>query len=192
MEVRDPLEDKCNRLLSEFEQDPPERVWEHLRERLHPGQGGGSFWTRLPFIRFLRSKPLGFHLTLGGIALGLALTLIYLDARSHYSIRGHAYAGHARLKEGSAMLFLTNDKSMPWDSLSHACSAVVDRSGHFRFSRIRPGRYLLRVSPGQGSQESGSFLPTWFERRDKPDSCDVLILAGDNRYVDVFLMVKPE
>lgn len=192
METRDPLEEKVKSVLTGFKEEPPGQVWENLRMHLHPELQRQPFWRRIPFVRFFRNKPLGFHIAVGGITLGLAFSLVYINSRNYHAVRGHAYAGQVRLNDGTAGLFRVADQALPWDSVSHYRSSVVDTKGHFQFSRVRPGRYLLRVAPAQGSREAETFLPTWFSRYEGSDSCDVITISGADCSADIVLLKKQD
>jgi len=188
MEIKDPLEDKFNAAFSGFEQEPPPGVWEKLRGQLHPELQRQSFWSRIPFIRFFRNRPPGFHIAIGGITLGLTLGLIYLNSGDHHAIRGHAYAGQVRLKQGSSVLFRLEDQTLPWDSVNPFRTERMDEKGHFRFSRLRPGRYVLLITPDRGSETAKRFIPTWYDRCERSDSCSVIELTDQDVTLDAILL----
>jgi hypothetical protein len=190
MEENDPITDKFKSAFSDFEQEPPARAWENLHKSLHPGLLPGGFWSRIAAFSLLPDKPLGFYFILGGVAFSLFLTVIYLGSGGSFAIRGHAYAGEARLCRGVAGLFQVNDKTMPWDSVEYYRSAVIDNSGHFQFSKVNSGHYLLRISPEQNSETAAKFLPAWFDRHESSDSCQLITINRGDVNIDAHLLKK--
>jgi hypothetical protein len=192
MEEKDPIESKFKSSFSDYEKEPPAKVWENLSRELHPEPTPGNFWTHISPFTLLTQKPLGFYLTLGGIALSLFITTVYFGIRGRHTIRGHAYAGEVRLRHGSAELFQVTDNVMPWDSATHYRSAIIDNYGHFQFTKVRAGKYLLRITPEENSETAKKFLPSWFDQHEKSDSCNLIILQTADLYTDVHLVAKSE
>jgi len=190
MEEQDPIADKFKTSFSGFEKEPPAGVWEKIRQELHPDPGPGSFWTRFSAFTWFTNNPIVFYLSIGGIAMSLFVSTVYFGFRNHLTIRGHAYAGDIRLNGGSADLFRIADKTMPWDSATHYRSAIIDIYGHFQFSRIKNGSYLLRIAPDRNSVETEKFLPSWYDRYERSDSCNLIILQNADINVEAKLIKK--
>ncbi len=188
MEKRDFIEDKLGSTFSDFEQEPPERVWENVHRNLHKA----GPWSRFSAFLHLTTRPLGFYLAWGGFAAGMILTIVLIGTRSHGVVRGHAYSGDTRLHNGIADLFLVSDKALPWDSVAHARSAMVDNFGHFQFSNIGSGNYLLRITPDKTSGESDKYLPSWYEQDEKSDSCQLIRINEKDVIVEIHLIEKTE
>ncbi len=188
MEEKDPIENKFNTTFSGYEQEPPSRVWDNISGKLHPGVKHAGFLARILAFSFFRNKPILFFLTIGGISVSLLFTGVYFGFKNHPTIRGHAYAGEARLNRGSAELFQVADKVMPWDSVTHYRSAIIDNFGHFQFSRVGAGNYLLRIAPEESSEAAKNFLPSWFDRYATSDSCTRITLGNKDVNAEVHLV----
>jgi len=187
---KDPIEDKFRSAFADREQEPPARVWENLDKALHAGPGPAGFWTRIAdYFLFHGLHPV-FYITLGSVAIGLVAITVYLGPMRHYVIRGHAFAGEKRLCRGTAELFKVSDKTLPWDSVGHYSSAIIDNYGHFQFSRVRNGKYLLRTSPEKNSDAASCYLSTWFDRHERSDSADLIIVERGDINADARLIPK--
>jgi hypothetical protein len=192
MEEKDPIEDKFRSSFSDYEKDPPVRAWENLVNGLHAEPVPGGFWSHLSLFSLFTKLPLGFYLTLSGITAGLFMTVFYFGFKDHHSLRGHAYVENARLQGGSAELFHVADKAMPWDSATHYRSAIIDKSGHFQFSRVEDGNYLLRVAPDEYGEEARRFSPSWYEKNATSDSCTLVVISGGDVSMEVHLLLNGE
>ncbi len=190
MEEKDPIEKLVNSAFSDFEKGPPDRVWEKLQAKLHPEPAPAGFWARLIAFFHLPEWPVGWYLVLAGTAVSLMLTMGYFGLSRHHMIRGHAYAGELRLCRGTAMLFEVADKTMAWDSVSYFRSAIIDDYGHFQFSHVRDGNYILRIAPERNSEAAKKFLPSWFDRCEKSDSCLVIHVNTSDVNVEAHLILK--
>ncbi|MDP1622921.1 MAG: hypothetical protein Q8M08_11360 [Bacteroidales bacterium] len=188
MEETDPIEDKFRSSFSDYEKEPPERVWEDLVRELHPELRPASFWSRIPMFSLVTNKPIWFYLIMGGFTFSLFVTIIYLSSDNHHAIRGHAYAGDVRLHSGSAELFQVADNVLPWDSATHYRSAIIDKYGHFQFLRVKAGKYLLRVAPDRNSDQAKMYLSSWYDRFEKSDSCKPILLSDNDINVEVHLI----
>lgn len=127
---------------------------------------------------------------MAGAAIIFFLAIVYFASNDHHSIRGHAYAGESRLCRGVAVLFRIADKLKPWDSVSHYRSAIIDDQGNYKFSRVKRGTYLLRISPEESSETAKMFMPSWFDQHESPDSSHVILLKADDVNADVHLLAK--
>jgi hypothetical protein len=192
MDEKDPIENRFRSAFSEYEQEPPDRVWEHLHEELHPEPGAGGFWSRLMAFSPFPQMHLGFYLTLGGAGFAIILTIVFLGYGSHRTIRGHAYAGEARLRHGMAVLFRVTDITMPWDSATHYRSALIDEYGHFQFAKVGEGKYILRITPDEHSETAKKFLPSWYDRHKTSDSCNLITIENNDVNTEVHLVLKDE
>ena len=192
MEEKDPIENRFKSSFAGYEKEPPARVWENLSRELHPEVKVAGFWTRIFTFSLLAPKTLGFYLTLGGIAVSMFFTVVYFGSGEHRTIRGHAYAGRVRLHHGSAELFQVADKAMPWDSATLYRSAIIDNYGHFQFSRIKTGKFILLISPEINSESEKKFLPSWYNQHEGSDSCSMILINGDDVNIEVHLVEKGE
>ena len=192
MEETDPIEKKFKAAFSEFEKAPPAGAWENLRMELHPVPVPAGFWSRIFSFSLLSAKPLTLYISLSGIAILAFFSVIYFGSMSRHTIRGHAYAGSSRLERGTGVLFEVSDKVMPWDSVSYYRSAVVDERGHFQFSRVAEGKYLLRVEPEPGSEIIRIYFPTWHDQHETSDSCSLLIVDRQDITVEMRLKARVE
>ncbi|MEI7982941.1 MAG: hypothetical protein WCI71_14920 [Bacteroidota bacterium] len=191
MEKPDNIEEKFRESFSGFIASPPDRVWEELRNNLHPVTRAEGFWTR--FIDFTKPSPVLVR-TYTGIAMAsviLFLAIVYFVVHDHHSIRGHAYAGETRLCGGSAILYKVEDKIKPLDSIDHYSTVDIDNNGYFLFQRVETGRYLLRISPPVSSETTEKFQPSWFDQHINPDESDMIVIASDDVNADVHLQQKP-
>lgn len=190
MEDKDPIEDKFRETFADFEEEPPARVWDNLGNILHPVPGNPGFWSRIADTLLVNGLHPVFYLTFSGVAICLVIALSWLGSGHHCVIRGHAYAGESRLTRGIAGLFQVADKVMPWDSVTQCRTELVDRHGHFQFSGIGKGLYILRVAPEEGSEQAEKFQPTWFDRSQNQDSCRLITVSGKDINAEVHLMAK--
>jgi hypothetical protein len=186
MEKKDLIEDKFRSSFSDFEKEPPSRVWKNVQRNLH--QTGP--WSRFLAFLHLSARPLGFYLAWGGVTAGVILTVFLIGTRKHGVVRGHAYAGEARLHNGIADLFCVSDNTLPWDSVAYSRSAMIDNYGHFQFSNIGSGNYLLRITPDKTTGESDKYLPSWYEHDEKSDSCKLIVIDGKDVNVEIQLIEK--
>ncbi len=190
MEEKDTISDKFKSAFADFEREPPERVWDHLRSKLHPAQKPENNRVGIfGYFLFSSRKP-GFYLVSGMIVLLLFLTIVYISSGDHYKINGHAYTGEARLCGGTAVLFQVSDKQLPWDSATHYRSANIDGNGHYTFPKVVPGKYLLRIAPDEKSESAQKYLPSWFEQYSASDSCHLIIVDFEDVNADVHLIEK--
>jgi hypothetical protein len=190
MEEHDLIGDKFKSAFSDFEKEPPARVWENLSRELHPEPKTESFRSRLAAFSFFPSRQPGFYFALGGMAVILFLAVVYLASDDHHAVKGHAYAGDVRLCRGTAVLFKVADKSMPWDSATQYRSAAIDDKGHYQFPEVEHGKYLLCITPVGNSEASKKFLPSWFDQHANSDSCHLIVIDDADVDADVHLMEK--
>jgi hypothetical protein len=188
MDPKDPIENKFKSAFSGFEQPPPPEVWDHVHAALHPVPGPAGLVAWVKKLSFLLHLHPGFYFAFSGAGFVLFVTLGYFVLTGHQAIRGHVYAGTARLNDGQAELFEVADRSMPWDSVKHYRSAVIDHYGHFRFAGVASGRYLLRVSPAEHSETAKRYQPTWFEKHTTSDSCNVIGVKKEDVRVEMVLV----
>ncbi len=186
MEKKDPIEDKFGTAFGNFESEPPPGMWEQIHRDLHPGTTPPAWWNHLPFSFFLH-KSLGFYLAISGISFGLIFSVFYFGPGRRHDIRGHAYAGQLRMQQGTATLFISADRALPWDSLTFQRSAIIDRYGHFRFPRVPEGNYVLRIAPDPLSEEGRKFLASWYDRCEVSDSCRRFSLSDRDLTLEVHL-----
>ncbi|MCX6304864.1 MAG: hypothetical protein NT040_07840 [Bacteroidetes bacterium] len=190
MKENDPIEHKFRQSFSNFEEEPPSGVWENLQKELHPPLQPGNIWIRTAAFFHLTGKSVVYSIALGGAALGFFVSVAYLALRDRHTIRGHAYSGNVRLHNGSAELFEVADNTIPWDSATHYRSAIIDNYGHFRFAKIRPGKYMLRIAPDRNSEPAKNFLPAWYEQCEDADSCKLIIISNQDISLEVHLIPK--
>jgi hypothetical protein len=190
MEENDLLENKFRSSFSDFGKEPPERVWENIRSKMHPEQDTAGFWSR--FCAFFRLNELspGVYVALGGVVVLLFLVAVYLISDDYQTIRGHAYAGESRLNRGTAILFRVVDKAIPWDSAAHYRSAIIGTNGLYQFRKVEPGKYLLRIAPEANSDDAEKFQPSWFDQHETPDSCHLIIVNNGDVNADVHLIAN--
>jgi len=192
MEENDLIGNKFKSAFSDFEKEPPARVWENLSRELHPEPKLESIWSRIAAFSLFPDRQIGFYLALGGAAVILFLTVVYIASTDHHAIRGHAYTGEVRLCRGTAVLFKVSDKAMPWDSATHYRSVMIDDNGHYQFPKVGTGKYLLRITPDGNSEAANQFLPSWYDQHETSDSCHLIIINDEDVNADVHLMQKDE
>ena len=192
MEEKDHLENKFKSSFIDFDIEPPDRVWENLSRELHPEPNSETIWSRIAAFSIFRERRLGFYLALGAAAIIIFLTIVYIGSTDYHAIRGHAYTGEVRLCRGTAVLFKVADQVMPWDSVSRYRSAMIDDNGHYQFSHVEAGKYLLRISPDGNSEAAVKFLPSWFDQHDNSDSCHLIIVNKEDVNADVHLISNSE
>ncbi len=190
MENSDNIEHKFKTTFTDFAQDPPSRVWENMRNELHPGPKPETYWMRITGSSLFPERRIRRYIAFAAASVLLFMAIIYFASNDHQSIRGHAYAGETRLCGGMAILFRVTDKKEPWDSVNHYRSSLIDENGYYTFSGVAPGNYLLRIMPEEHSEASKSFMPSWFDQHEKPDSSHVIAISTDDINADVHLMVK--
>jgi hypothetical protein len=188
MNKKDPIENKFKSAFAGFEQEPPAEAWSNLERALHPDAPPGGFLGRIASLTLFAEKPLVFYIALAGISLGLFVGIFYFGSREYYAVRGHAYAGDVRLAGGVATLFEIDDKALPWDSLNYRRSDNIDPYGHFRFSGLKPGNYLLRIAPEQGSANSKKYKPSWFDAQALSDSARVIVIDHGDVVLETHLI----
>jgi hypothetical protein len=190
MEEQDPIENKFKSTFSGFEKEPPAKVWENLHMHLHPLPHPLGFWAKiLKFPKLLHLHPV-FYLSFSGVAIATSITVVWFFTLGRYEVRGHAYAGGARLSSGRAELFEVKDKAMPWDSVTHFRSAIIDHFGHFQFSRVGSGKYLMRIAPDEEAEVAKSYAPCWFDGHERSDSADLVEVAKSDKNLEVRLVRK--
>ena len=96
------------------------------------------------------------------------------------------------MSSGNVELFVVADKAMPWDSVTHYRSALIDHFGHFQFARVSQGRYLLRIAPEENSETAKTYAPCWYKGHERSDSADVVLVERKDVVVDVKLMKNGE
>jgi len=192
MENPDSIEQKFKSSFSEFEQAPSAHVWDNLRNKLHPEPEPGNLWLRKTGSYLLPDRQMRRFIAFAAAAVILALAVVYIASVDQHEIYGHAYAGEVRLCRGIAVLFRVGDKAMPWDTLKHCNSAIIDDNGFYKFSRVEPGIYLLRISPEERSENLKAFLPSWFDQHDNPDSSHTIIITAEDVRADVHLISRSE
>ncbi|MCX6268173.1 MAG: hypothetical protein NTW16_12570 [Bacteroidetes bacterium] len=188
MEEKDPIGNKFKSSFSDFEKEPPVRVWENLQKELHLVPKPAGFWAHFSAFSFFTKVPVGFYLSLGVIVVSIFSTVVYKEINRRHTIRGHAYAGEIRLRNGSAELYQVTDKTLPWDSVTHYHTSVIDNYGHFQFSKVGEGKYLLHIVPDGKSQMSTGYISSWFDRCENSDSCNVIIINRADKNLEVHLV----
>ena len=191
MEENDLIGKKFKEAFSEFEKEPPGRVWQSLQQKMHPDLPLPILKRIIQAVKHVLPKSQVFYYSAGGMLVVMIVGGFFMMSRDHHTIRGHAWAGESRLAGGSGELFRVNDRSMPWDSVEHARSAFIDPNGHFLFARIRPGNYILRIAPERNSAQGSSFTPTWHNLKADSDSCDLIRVDKKDVTLEVYLNRKP-
>jgi len=187
MEENHNIENKFREVFAGFEKDPPERVWEGLKNVLHPAPKHVGFWSGLTHgTRHMRMVRISSIAAMAAIIL--FLLFMWFSYGNHRIIRGHAYAGDERLMRGTAYLFRVEDKARPFDSVRHYLSATVDEKGSYKFINVAPGKYLLRVVPDAASGISKNFQPSWFDQREGPEEAHLIHVGSEDLFVDVHLV----
>jgi hypothetical protein len=189
MDEKDPIEEKFRSAFADFEKEPPAGAWESLRAELHPVPlpVPAGLWQKFLTVSWLADRSFTFYLSLSLTAVLLSFSVFYFGSFNRREIRGHAYAGTARLQGGTAVLFEVSEKSMPWDSATYYRSAVIDRLGHFRFSRVAAGNYLLRITPERKPEGGQDYMATWYDQRESSDSCRLIRIGKSDETVEVRL-----
>ncbi len=190
MEENNDIATKFREMFSDFDPSPPERGWVRLKNHLHAEPRNEGFWswiTQLPV-----TSPRIFRLSAGFVILitGLLLGLVWFSSGEHFALRGHAYSGELRLCRGTAYLFKVEDKAKPFDSLKNIRSSDIDEQGYYEFSRIEPGKYLVRVAPMRNTEGHKKFHPSWYDQQIAPDSAQVIHVESSDMTVDVHLLPR--
>ena len=188
MEPLDPLDRQIREAFSGFQKEPPPTAWEKLAPLVAKLPHPTGLLAKLLSVTLLSGKPLGFYLTVAGAGLVFLSGIIGFSTCGRHEVRGHAYAGHQRLKGGMADLFSLADSALPWDSVTHYRSAYINPTGHFRFPRVKQGRYLLRVAPASEVDPSGRFDPAWLGGQSSSDSAAPVSVGDQDVMVEVRLL----
>jgi len=187
MEENQYLENKFREAFKNFERTPSEDTWKGLRSVLHPEPRHIGFWAGIIQMpqnsRFLR-----FTVGVAAIAIILFLIIFWIAYGDHRAIRGHAYAGESRLSRGTAYLFKVEDRSIPYDSVRHYSSAIVNDNGSYKFINVKPGKYLLRVVPESTAFSNKNYKPSWYDQHEYTGEAHLIELKSDDLEIDVHLV----
>jgi len=186
------IESKFRENFLDFEQDPPERVWEEVRKTIHPPSRPESFFTRI--VNLPQSQPRLFrsYMAVAAASIVMFLTVVYFASGNKYTIRGHAYAGEVPLCRGTAVLFQVTDKAKPIDSLKHCSTVPVDENGFYRFSKVDHGKYLIHIVPDWNSEQDKLYHSSWNDQHIDPEQAHIIQIESEDQDVDVYLMPKKE
>ena len=187
MEKPDNIEEKFRKSFSDYKADPPDRVWEELKNDLHPAPRAEGFWIRIADFTKLSPRWVNTTVAIVMASFILFLSFLYFVTRDHHIIRGHAYGGESRLYGGTAILFKVEDKAVPLDSIDHYRTVTIDNNGYFQFPRVETGRYLIRILPNASSEAAEKFQPSWFDQHTNPHESDLIIISSDDVNADVHL-----
>jgi len=192
MEESEKIDKKFRESFTGFDPAPPEEVWEGVRRVLHPRPRYDGFWSRIGDLP--QSSPRIFQLSvmISSAAVVLFLIVLWFAYSDHHSIKGHAYAGEARLCRGTAYLFKVEDKVKPFDTIQHFSSANLDEHGSYVFLNIQPGKYLLRVIPEKNSPIAKKYESSWFDQHENLNDAHLIIVGSEDQDIDIHLVPKPE
>lgn len=186
----DNLENRFKETFAGYAKEPPAGVWDRIEEELHPKPASRSLWEQMLLTREASPRILRYVAAVAAASVALFFIILYFSSGEKHMLRGHAYAGDARLCRGTAYLFKVNDKAIPLDSIEHCCSTRVSESGAYQFNGVESGRYLLRVSPDAASEFSLKFHPSWHEQHQESDSAHLLVVGEADVHADVHLVEK--
>jgi hypothetical protein len=190
MKENDQTEMRLRERFAGYESEPPERVWEEIRDKLHPEPGRSAF--RAWWQDFPGEKPRQFRIIATSLAavVVIFLTAVWFLFDDHYALRGHAYAGEVRLCRGTATLFRVGDLAPPYDTVEHYNTAPVDENGYFRFTGVDKGKYLIKVSPEINSPHAKSHHSSWFDQKTDQKDASLIVVADGDVSQDVYLVGK--
>ena len=190
MQEKDPLEEHYKRTFSGFEPQPPGQAWEKIRTRIHPPD------VRKGRMAALKDRLAGLRHSgnlyplLAAAAMVLILVFIWFSYSHKHSIRGHAYAGEARMCLGTAYLFKVYDKVKPFDTVLLVESVKVDDKGFYQFLGIDRGNYLIRVNPLPGTDITGKYLPSFYDQDSALPEAKIIRIDNEDPTVDIHLVPK--
>ncbi len=190
MDEMDNIEKKFNEAFSGYAKEPPGMVWDRIQSELHPDLAPRSLWDQIVFFPQRSPRLFRFGIAIAAASVMIFFISLYFGSGGRHMLRGHAYAGEARLCKGTAYLFRVNDKSSPLDSIEHIRSARVNEDGAYHFSGVESGKYLLRVSPDASSEEDLKYHASWHEQHRESDSAHLLIIESGDVHADVHLVEK--
>lgn len=190
MDEMDNIEKKFNEAFSGYAKEPPGMVWDRIHGELHPDLAPRSLWDQIVFFPKNAPRLFRFGIAIAAASVVIFFISLYFGSGGKHMLRGHAYAGEARLCRGTAYLFRVNDKSSPLDSIEHVRSARVNEHGAYYFSGVEPGKYLLRVSPDASSEMALKYHASWHEQHQESDSAHLLIIESGDVHADVHLVEK--
>ena len=190
MEEPDYIEEKFRESLAGYTAEPPPAVWDAIRRELHPESGRPEIGRNTGIWSKLTPRLINTFSAVAATVIILVLTLLYFLNHDLHRVHGHAYAGETRLCSGTAILFKVNDKVAPYDSVTPYQTVAVDSKGYYHFSDVDDGRYLLRISPAENSDQSIAYKITWFNQQGPSDTSHLINLENEDFYGDVFLLEK--
>ncbi|MCX6283103.1 MAG: hypothetical protein NTW31_02545 [Bacteroidetes bacterium] len=190
MQEKDTIEEYYRKAFSEFEPPPPEQAWEKIKAGIHPleTKKGSMEGFKKGIAGFYHSRNL--YPLLAAAAMVLLLVMIFVSYSNKHSIRGHAYAGEARICMGTAYLFKVYDKAKPLDTLKLVQSVSVDNNGFYQFSGIDNGNYLIRINPLPGSEITRNFMPSYYDQDSAFREAIVIKIQNEDPTVDIHLIPR--
>ena len=186
----DDIESKLRGTFDDFEQDPPEKVWEGIRKTIHADTQKEKFRSRLFDFSLSRPRLVRLYAVLAAASVIIFLLIVFFTSSNKLTIRGHAYAGEIPLCRGTAVLFKVADKVEPIDSLQQHGSVSLNEKGFYRFTKVNPGKYLIRVVPLWNSEQDKYYHSSWNDQHIVPELSHVIPVESEDLIVDVYLMPK--
>jgi hypothetical protein len=190
MQEKDPIEERYRNAFSGFEPPPPAQAWEKIRKGIQPGvirEGKIALFKRS--LAGLGHPGRLFPL-LATAAMILLLIIIWASYSNKHSIRGHAYAGEARICRGTAFLFKVYDKAKPYDTVKLIQSEPVDDNGYYQFSGLVHGNYMIRINPLPGTETTRNFIPSFYDQDSTTAEVNVIRIDGEDPTVDIHLIPR--
>ncbi len=190
MQEKDTIEEYYRKAFTEFEPPPPEQAWDKIKAGIHPleTKKGSIEGFKKGFAGFYHSRNL--YPILAAAAMVLLLIMIYFSYSNKHSIRGHAYAGEARICMGTAYLFKVYDKAKPLDTVKLIRSVLVDNNGFYQFSGIDNGHYLIRINPLAGSEITRNYIPSYYNQDSASGEAMVIRIQNEDPTFDIHLIPK--
>jgi hypothetical protein len=187
MDEYHPIDRKFREAFDGFEQEPPERAWNRLRNHVRLEPAEHDFWSKVIALHRTHPRSVRIAALVTVLLLIVVLTVIRLTSRDYQMIHGSAWAGEERLCRGTAYLFKVDDKILPYDTVRQYQSVPINEKGQYCFPQVEPGRYLLQVSPDETSAHSQTFIPSWFDQRSPKESPKLIEVIDEDLMINLIL-----
>lgn len=142
---------EAGELFRNFEAEPPPQAWDVISARLaEEAKNSDSDQTLGHLTGWLRPRKRLYPILIG-VSLALIAFFIWIGVQPSRQINGKVSVDYEELRSGTAYLFQVQDNASPYDSVKYVRQTTIDSNGHFVFSHLPSGSYLLRVYVGPES-----------------------------------------
>ncbi|MFC2101578.1 hypothetical protein ACFLS7_01130 [Bacteroidota bacterium] len=142
---------EARELFRNFEAEPPPEAWDAISARLaEEAKDSDSDQALGHLTGWLRPRKRLYPI-LVGFSLALIAFFIWIGVQPSSQINGQVSVDSQELQSGTAYLFKVQDDTSPFDSVRFVRQTPIDSTGHFLFSRLPSGSYLVRVYVGPES-----------------------------------------